>query len=168
MPLMTSLEQSFSNLTPLTFRGGDVFVFGDCLVHFRMLGSIPVLSPLDPAALPLSVVTAQTVSTHCHMFHGSQNFSPVKNTASEIVLWRRIYHINDMHNIIYWPYWLFVAACRFSLVVVTGGYPLVVLHGFSCPTACGIFLDQGLSLCPLHWMVDTYPLDHQGSPVCTI
>ena len=25
-----------------------------------------------------------------------------------------------------------------------------VMHGFSCPVACGIFPDQGLNPCPLH------------------
>ena len=29
--------------------------------------------------------------------------------------------------------------------------------------ACGIFLDQGLNPCPLHWQAYSYPL-HQGSP----
>ena len=29
----------------------------------------------------------------------------------------------------------------------------------------GIFLDQGLNLCLLHWQVDSLPLSHQGSPV---
>ena len=24
-------------------------------------------------------------------------------------------------------------------------------HGLSCPVTCGIFLDQDLNLCPLHW-----------------
>ena len=27
---------------------------------------------------------------------------------------------------------------------------VVVAHGLSCSTACGIFLDQGSNLCPLH------------------
>ena len=36
--------------------------------------------------------------------------------------------------------------------------------GLSCPLACGIFLDQGLNLCSLHWQVHFYPLCHQGSP----
>ena len=40
---------------------------------------------------------------------------------------------------------------------------VIVIHRLSCPTARGIFLDQGLNLCPLHWQVD-YPLDHQGNP----
>ena len=35
----------------------------------------------------------------------------------------------------------------------------------SCSTAYGIFLDQGLNPCPLHWYVDSYLLHHQGSPV---
>ena len=27
------------------------------------------------------------------------------------------------------------------------------VHGLSCPAACGVFLDQGLNLCPLHKLV---------------
>ena len=41
---------------------------------------------------------------------------------------------------------------------------IVVAHGLGCSTACGIFLDQGLNLCLLHWPVDSLPLSHQGSP----
>ena len=33
-----------------------------------------------------------------------------------------------------------------------------------CPTACGIFPDQGWNLCLLHWQADSLPLRHQGSP----
>ena len=59
--------------------------------------------------------------------------------------------------------YLFLSYCcmAFSLVVARGGYslaglcgllivvaPLVVEHGLSCPTACGIFPDQGLNLHP--------------------
>ena len=32
---------------------------------------------------------------------------------------------------------------------------VVVAHGLSCSTACGIFLEQELNLCPLHWQVDS-------------
>ena len=79
---------------------------------------------------------------------------------------------------------------RLSLLVANGGYSLLACegfsqrsvpsrcraqvlgfwaslvagHGFSCSAACGIFLDQGSNLCPLHWQVDSYPLFHQGSP----
>ena len=36
--------------------------------------------------------------------------------------------------------------------------------GFSCSSACGIFPNQGLNLCLLHWQADSLPLNHQGSP----
>ena len=32
---------------------------------------------------------------------------------------------------------------------------VVVVHGLSCPAACGIFPDQGLNQCPLHWQADS-------------
>ena len=41
---------------------------------------------------------------------------------------------------------------------------VVGAHRLSCSTACEIFPDQGLNLCPLCWQVDSYPLHHQGSP----
>ena len=31
--------------------------------------------------------------------------------------------------------------------------------------ACGIFPDQGLNPCSLHWQADSQPLRHQGSPL---
>ncbi|XP_066896219.1 calcium load-activated calcium channel isoform X1 [Kogia breviceps] len=37
-------------------------------------------------------------------------------------------------------------------------------HGPSHFAACGIFLDPGTSLCPLHRQADSQPLHHQGSP----
>ena len=44
----------------------------------------------------------------------------------------------------------------------------VVAHGPSCSAACGIFPDQGLNPCPLHWKADSQPLCHQGSPISLI
>ena len=32
---------------------------------------------------------------------------------------------------------------------------VVVVHGFSCTAACGIFPDEGSNPCPLHWQVDS-------------
>ena len=32
---------------------------------------------------------------------------------------------------------------------------VIVAHGLSCSTACGIFRDQGPNLCPLHWQEDS-------------
>ena len=40
----------------------------------------------------------------------------------------------------------------------------IVAHGLCCSTACGIFLDHGLNLCPPHWQADPYPLCHQKNP----
>ena len=34
----------------------------------------------------------------------------------------------------------------------------------SCSMACGLFLEQGLNLCPLNWQADSLLLDEQGSP----
>ena len=41
---------------------------------------------------------------------------------------------------------------------------VIVAHGLNCSMACGIFSDQGLNLCLLHWQADSLPLNHQGSP----
>ena len=37
-------------------------------------------------------------------------------------------------------------------------------RGLNCSQACGVFLDQGSSPCPLHWHVNSYPPYHQGGP----
>ena len=44
------------------------------------------------------------------------------------------------------------------------GGSVVVAHGPSCSAACGIFRDQGLNPCALHWQADSQPLRYQGSP----
>ena len=44
---------------------------------------------------------------------------------------------------------------------------VIVAHGPSRSTACGIFPDQGSNPCPLHWQADSQPLHHQGSPYLT-
>ena len=41
---------------------------------------------------------------------------------------------------------------------------VVVVHGLSCSVACGIFPDQGLNSCLLHWQADSLSLSHQGRP----
>ena len=37
---------------------------------------------------------------------------------------------------------------------------VVVAHRLSRSVACGIFLEQGLNLCLLHWQVHSLPLSH--------
>ena len=41
---------------------------------------------------------------------------------------------------------------------------VVVTQELSCSAACGVFPDQGLNPCSLHWQADSQPLHHQGSP----
>ena len=68
----------------------------------------------------------------------------------------------------FWLCWIFVAALRFLLLRSTGSRACglsSVVHGLNCSTACGIFPDQGSNPCPLHWLVGSYPLDHQRRPV---
>ena len=59
---------------------------------------------------------------------------------------------------------LFVAVCRLLLAVASlvtehwllGAWAsVVVVHGLSCSTACGIFPDQGSNPCPLPWQADS-------------
>ena len=45
---------------------------------------------------------------------------------------------------------------------------VAAVPGLSCSVTCGVFPDQGSNLCPLHWQVDSLPLDRQGSPVVVI
>ena len=88
-----------------------------------------------------------------------------------------------------WLCWVFVSVRGLSLVATSGGHsssrcaglsllrPLllrstgsrrvgsvIVAHGPSCSTACGIFPDQGSNPCPLHWQADSQPLRHEGNP----
>ena len=60
---------------------------------------------------------------------------------------------------------------RSSVVVAHGLWSagsVLVAHGLSYSAACGIFPDQGLNPCPLHWQADSQPLHHQGSPMPTL
>ena len=82
----------------------------------------------------------------------------------------------------YLSLFIFVATHRVSPVVASRGYSslqcigfslrwlfsfqnmgsLIVIHGLSYPTACGIFLDQGSNLRAQHWQAYSQLLDHQG------
>ena len=68
-------------------------------------------------------------------------------------------------KLIYWLRWVFVAAHGLSLVAVSrlliAVVSLVVELGLSWPAEYGIFPDQGLNSCPLHWQVDSQPLEHR-------
>ena len=57
--------------------------------------------------------------------------------------------------------------CGFSCEAqALGLWPSVaVAHGLSCSRACGIFPDQEMNLCLLHWQADSLPLSYQRSPM---
>ena len=40
---------------------------------------------------------------------------------------------------------------------------VAVVHGLSCPLACGIFPDQGANPCALRWQADYFSLSYKGS-----
>ena len=98
-----------------------------------------------------------------------------------------IYHLFIIY---FWLCWVFVSVRGLSLVVASGGHSssrctslslswplllrstgsrragsLVVAHGPSCSAACGIFPDQGLNPCSLHWQADSQPLAPPGKPL---
>ena len=78
-----------------------------------------------------------------------------------------------LYFIYFWLHWVLVAARGLSLscgdlrlLIVVASLAaehgllgarasVVVAHGLRCSAACGIFLDQGLNLCPLHWQMDS-------------
>ena len=64
--------------------------------------------------------------------------------------------------------YIFIFGCAGSLLLCMGFsrvWAQLLWHtGFSCSEACGIFPDERLNLCPLHWQVDSYPMHHRGSP----
>ena len=50
------------------------------------------------------------------------------------------------------------------ITINCGKFSVVVGHGLSNSAACGIFPDQRWNPRPMHWQVESQPLDHQGSP----
>ena len=80
----------------------------------------------------------------------------------------------------FWLHWVFIAvhgffsscgkqgllsSCRVRISHRGGEHAasVAVVHSLSCPVPCGIFADQGLSQCPLHCMVASWPLNQEGS-----
>ena len=108
---------------------------------------------------------------------------------SEAVAWVHTEKCCFIYLFYFWLCWVFISVRGLSLVAASGGHsssrcaglslsrPLllqstgsrcagsvVVAHRPNCSVACGIFPDQGLNPCPLHWQADSQPLHHQGSP----
>ena len=123
------------------------------------------------------------------MFYSLSKFQLCNTVLSTIVT--MFFFLNKFIYlfIYFWLFWVFVSVRGLSLVAASGGHSLsrcaglsllwplllrstgsrragsvVVAHGPSSSTACGIFPDQGSNPYPLHWQADSQPLRHQGSP----
>ena len=104
-----------------------------------------------------------------------------------IVLLKTIY----FHLFNFWLCWVFIALQGLSLVVVSGGLLLAVAapcggfpccgapalgtwasvvaaHGLRCSASCGIFANQGLNPCCLHWQVDAIHCANREVPKTSI
>ena len=78
------------------------------------------------------------------------DFSPVVATQS--------YSLVAVHGLL-----TAVASCC-GVRALGGQASVVVAHGL-CSMAYGIFPEQGLNLCPLHWQADSSLMSHLGSPL---
>ena len=139
--------------------------------------------------LPLSILIWMYVCKYW-LFSSFSLTTPQKRRDQDTHICNLIFFFNFIYLFIYlWLCWVFVSVRGLSLVVASGGHtssrytglslsrPLllrstgsrcagsvIVAHGPSCSAACGIFPDQGLNPCRLHWQADSQPLRHQGSP----
>ena len=106
-------------------------------------------------------------------FYGFAFLSPA-SFVSVLFLLTSFFFLNlFIYFIYFWLHWVLVAARGLSLscgdlrlLIVVASLAaehgllgarasVVVAHGLRCSAACGIFLDQGLNLCPLHWQMDS-------------
>ena len=149
--------------------------------HFWRKEPCSCLHFLSPCVIFLFLTNSLMLSCVIHSFIYLNNTSP-------LFIYLFIYLFIFLF-IYFWLCWVFVSVQGLSLVVVSGGHsssrctglslsrPLllrstgsrragsvVVAHGPSCSTACGIFPDQGSNPCLLNWQADSQPLHHQGSP----
>ena len=51
-------------------------------------------------------------------------------------------------------------------LLITGS--IIVVHLQRYFEACGIFPDQGMNPCLLHWQIDSLPMSHQGRPILNL
>ena len=112
----------------------------------------------------------------CYCVSNETSYLAEANTNT---LWRNaLYVLSFKKNVIYFDVWVFVfwfSWLRWVFIAARGLFSscrewgllllwsmdsrhaglIVVAHVISCSVACGIFLDQGSNLCPLHWQVDS-------------
>ena len=68
--------------------------------------------------------------------------------------------------------WIFIAVHGLLVAMVCGAQALQHVGFITCGlinlVACGIFSDQGLNLCLLHWQVDSQLWHHQAIPAIVL
>ena len=163
------------NFLRVYLKGAELLDYWVCVFHFSISFQIAF----------------QRISTYFHCSLQCMRVLEARQLHQHLVLFLLFFFFFKLF-IYFWLCWVFVSVRGLSLVVASGGHsssrcaglslswPLllqsigsrcagsaVVAHGPSCSAACGIFPDQGLNPCPLHWQADSQPLRHQGSPVFT-
>ena len=84
---------------------------------------------------------------------------PMCPSFSWIVLFNHFYLLTCV--IYFWLCWVFTAAQASIVSGLWSPGSVVVTHGLSCSSACGIFPFQGWNLYLLYWLADSLPLSHR-------
>ena len=138
--------------------------------------SLTLCKPMDCSLAGSSVHRILQARVDCHAL--LQGIFPTQGSNSGLphcrwILYGLSHQMFFSFFYLFWLYWVFVAvhvwvphcsdfSCCGAQTLGPEGSAAVVPK-FSCPMAGGIFPDQGLNLCLLHWQADSYPPCHQGS-----
>ena len=101
----------------------------------------PSPPPPTPTPPPSSVLTGHLMKSSDA--HWSSSLRSVSRTGSSIT--DNVTPFSKLNQFVHlWLYWVFVAVCGLALVVASGGYPLVEVHGLliavASPVAeCGLW-----------------------------
>ena len=91
----------------------------------------------------------------CWIFIAAQGFSVVAASSDYSLLWYMGFSLG-------WLLLLWSIGSRHASFSSCNTQTQYLHHmGFSCSKACGIFPDQGLNPCSLHWQEDSHTLYHQ-------
>ena len=113
----------------------------------------------------------------------SESFNYRHFTCWILLQWFRLAFFKMIYLLYFWLSWAFTGTCGLSRGYSHCRSPALGCVGFSAwgskaperrfssdgtqawvALQCEIFLDQGSNPCPLHWLMDSLPLDHQASP----
>ena len=155
------------------FNTKNFFVFGySRLYHILLIrcslsghsGCFHALAIMNSAA----VITGVHVSFQIGVLSGCMPSSGIARFNGSSFQFLKINYVLGCARFLQLWEWGLPSGCGVvaSLVVEHGLQSLnsvLVVLGLRCPLACGILPDQGSNQCPLHWCVDSQPLDRQES-----